>query len=217
MRCMCTHVYPCSGGTATLLPPKLIRSLLKLTEHLKYGSSQEKRQRQRAPVCTGGHAAPEARETRRASYPAPQPRADRRYSPSAHSVQEGALPETGRAKRDLLPRPSCNHPHAIPEHLAFGDLNSHETRAGARARDPPGLRRARATQPVACRVMTRRLRSNLPRGGIPLASPSGRCRATSPLELDRAWQPLISKWRSAHTCFHSSFQSIQALRRLTLC
>jgi hypothetical protein len=39
-------------------------------------------------------------------------------------------------------------------------LYSHETRAGARARDPPGLRRARATQPVACRVMTRRLRSN---------------------------------------------------------
>ena len=26
---------------------------------------------------------------------------------------------------------------------------------------------------------------------------SGRCRATTPLELDRAWQPLISKWRSA--------------------
>eukprot|EP01047_Picozoa_sp_COSAG01_P004105 COSAG01_NODE_131_length_24907_cov_19.802201_19_plen_202_part_00 len=36
MTCICTRVYPHSGSTVILVPPKLCRSLLKLTEHQKW-------------------------------------------------------------------------------------------------------------------------------------------------------------------------------------
>jgi hypothetical protein len=114
------------------------------------------------------------------------------YSGGDHrSHEKGGAPATFCP---CLPRPNSY------------DLDSHETHAGARARDPPGLRLAGATQPVACRVMTRRLRSNLPRGGYPwqalaaVAEQRRRCRtgqglATADLQMEicshcsRCWRP----------------------------